>query len=68
MPTGIQNGIIILEDSLESSSKAKHTSTLQLCHRMVSSYPGKRNAHVLTKTRTRMFTAAPAGTTRVHHW
>ena len=39
LPTGIQNGIIILEDSLESSSKAKHTPT-----------PGKIRARVPTKT------------------
>ena len=65
LPTGIQNSIMILEDSLQSSSKAKHTPTLQLGHHIVSIYPRKIKAHVLTKTHTCMFIAAPAGTTRV---
>ena len=56
---------MILEDTLQGSSKAKHTPTLQLGHHIVSIYPRKIKAHVLTKTRTCMFIAAPAGTTRV---
>ena len=40
LPTGIQNSIMILEDSLQSSSKAKHTPTLQLGHHIVSIFRG----------------------------